>query len=223
MAYVRKTETMLDDIVRKIRAMGDKALEMYQGSSLEIGTAEFAAACDAVQTAAYRDAPNLRGNLPQSWLFEANRIRLKVISRAEQEMKVCCYLSAPDHRQFELPLHMKESYRVDVEVYDDECTGVLSTWVDKEIAYQAQRRTVQRQYREVERQVVGFLRSHSSLNAAIKEMPEIELYIPDQYMAKLREANAPKAKKPEQQSLIAELGIDRDALAAVAIAHRVMS
>jgi hypothetical protein len=118
---------------------------------------------------------------------------------------------------------MKESYRVDVEVYDDECTGALSTWVDKEIANQAQRRTVQQQYREVERQVIGFLRTHASLNAAIKEMPEIEMYVPAAYISKMHEAVAPRVKKEEQQSAIHDLGIDRNALAAVAIAHRVMS
>jgi hypothetical protein len=223
MAYVRKTETMLDDIVRKIRAMGDKALEMYKENSIEIDTAEFAAACEAIQTAAYREAPHLRGNLPQSWLFKTERVHLKVLSRTEHGTKVSTYLSVPEHRQFEVPFHMSDSWRIDVEVYEDECTGALAAWVQAHNTNKEPRRAVEVQYREVERQVVGFLRSHSSLNAAIKEMPEIELYIPDQYMAKLREANAPKAKKPEQQSLINELGIDRDALAAVAIAHRVMS
>ena len=223
MAYVRRTETMLDDTVRNIRAMGDKALEMYQENSIEIDTAEFSAACEAIQTAAYRDAPTLRGNLPQSWLFKTDRIRLKVTSRAEHGTKVSTFINVPEHRQFELPLHMKESWRVDVEVYDDECTGALSTWVDKEIANQAQRRTVQQQYREVERQVIGFLRTHASLNAAIKEMPEIEMYVPASYISKMHEAVAPRQKKQEQTSAVEELGIDRNALAAVAIAHRVMS
>ena len=223
MAYVRRTETMLEDTTRNIRKMGDKALEMYEENSIEIDTAEFSAACEAIQTAAYRDAPILRGNLPQAWLFKTDRIRLKVISSAEHGTKVSTYLSVPEHRKFELPLHMKESYRVDVEVYDDECTGALATWVEKEIANEAQRRTVQQQYREVERQVIGFLRTHASLNAAIKEMPEIEMYVPAAYISKMHEAVAPRVKKEEQQSAIHDLGIDRNTLAAVAIAHRVMS
>jgi hypothetical protein len=223
MAYVRKTETMLDDIVRNIRNMGAKALELYEDKSIDIDTAEFAAACEAIHTAAYRDAPHLRGNLPKSWLFKTDRIHLKVTSRTEHGTKVSTYLSAPEHRQFEVPFHMKETWSVDVEVYEDECTGALAAWVQAHNTNKEQRRAVEVQYREVERQVIGFLRSHSSLNAAIKEMPEIELYVPAHYTSKMHEAVAPRVKKEEQQSAIHDLGIDRNALAAVAIAHRVMS
>ena len=49
------------------------------------------------------------------------------------------------------------------------------------------------------------------------------MYIPNTYIRKMHEAVAPRAKKEEQQSNIENLGIDRNALAAVAIAHRVMS
>lgn len=223
MAYVRRTETMLEDTTRNIRRMGEKALKMYEEGSIEVDTAEFSAACEAIHTAAYREAPHLRGNLPQSWLFKTDRVRLKVASRTEHGTKVSSGISVPEHRQFELPMHMKDSWRVDVEVYDDECTGALATWVEKEIATEAQRRTVQQQYREVERQVIGFLRTHASLNAAIKEMPEIEMYVPDEYIRKMHEAVEPRQKKQEQTSAVEELGIDRNALAAVAIAHRVMS
>lgn len=223
MAYVRRTETMLEDTTRKIRKMGSKALELYEDKGIEIDTAEFAAACEAIHAAAYRDAPTLRGNLPQSWLFKTDRVKLKVISRGDQHRELTTYIVVPDHRQFELPLHVKVSWSADVTVYDDECTGALATWVQAHSTNKEQRRAVEVQYREVERQVIGFLRTHASLNAAIKEMPEIELYVPDQYISKMHEAVAPRVKKEEQQSNIENLGIDRNALAAVAIAHRVMS
>jgi hypothetical protein len=100
---------------------------------------------------------------------------------------------------------------------------MLTDWVQSHSSGAAQRKIISDQYREVERQVIGFLRTHASLNAAIKEMPEIEMYIPDSYIRKMHEATAPRQKKEQQQSNIEELGIDRNALAAVAIAHRVMS
>lgn len=223
MAYVRRTETMLDDTTKTIRQMADKALTAYHPKDIEIGTAEFAAASDAIQTAAYRDAPHLKGTLPQSWLCKTDRIHFKVRSRTTGVLLHGTYISTPEHSQFELPVHMKESWRVDVEVYDDECSPVLTDWVQSNKDGAAQRKTIADQYREVERQVIGFLRTHASLNAAIKEMPEIEMYIPNTYIRKMHEAVAPRAKKEEQQSNIENLGIDRNALAAVAIAHRVMS
>jgi hypothetical protein len=214
---------MLDDTTRNIRVMGDKALELYKENNIEIDTAEFSAACEAIQTASYRDAPTLRGNLPQSWLFKADRVKLNVISRGGQHREITTYFVVPDHRQFELPLHVKSSWSADVTVYDDECTGALSTWVQAHRTNKEQRSAVEVQYREVERQVIGFLRTHASLNAAIKEMPEIEMYVPASYISKMHEAVAPRVKKEDQPSAIVELGIDRNALAAVAIAHRVMS
>ena len=223
MAYVRRTETMLDDTTKTIRQMAEKALSAYQPKDIEIDTAEFTAACDAIQTAAYRDAPHLKGTLPQPWLFKTDRIHFKVRSRTTGEKLAGTYLSVPEHRKFELPMHMKESWRVDVEVYDDECSPVLTDWVQSHKGGEVQRKTIAEQYREVERQVIGFLRTHASLNAAIKEMPEIAMYIPNTYIRKMHEATAPRQKKEQQQSNIENLGIDRNALAAVAIAHRVMS
>lgn len=221
MAYVRRTETMLEDVVRRIQNMAAKALGVYEPKDIEIGTAEFAAASNAIQTAAYRDVPHLKGTLPQSWLCKTDRIHFKVRSRTTGEKLAHTYLSTPDHSKFELPMHMKESWRIDVEVYDDECSPVLTDWVQSHNSGAAQRKTIADQYREVERQVIGFLRTHASLNAAIKEMPEIEMYVPEQYISKMHEAVAPRVKKEEQQSAITELGIDRNALAAVAIAHRI--
>ena len=222
MAYVRKTETLIDDVVRRIRNMAAKALGVYESKSIEIDTAEYAAACEAIHTAAYRDAPQLRGNLPESWLFKTERINLRIKDHSGNTI-ARAGLDAPEHRKFEVPRHMKDSWSVDVDVYVDECTGALAMWVQAHTTKTEQRKTIEAQYREVHRQVIGFLRTHASLNAAIKEMPEIELYVPDEYLRKMHEAVAPRVKKEEQQSAITELGIDRNALAAVAIAHRVMS
>jgi|TARA_R110002124_G_scaffold138488_1_gene301966 hypothetical protein len=224
MAYVRKTETLIDDVVRRIRNMAAKALGVYESKSIEIDTAEYAAACEAIHTAAYRDAPQLRGNLPESWLFKTERINLRIKDHSGNTI-ARAGLDAPEHRKFEVPAHKAKanSWSVDVDVYADECTGALAMWVQAHTTKTEQRSTIETQYREVERQVIGFLRTHASLNAAIKEMPEIELYVPDQYLRKMHEAVAPRVKKEEQQSAITELGIDRNALAAVAIAHRVMS
>lgn len=222
MTYVRRTETMLDDTTRNILNMASKALGAYEDKTIEIDTAEYAAACEAIHTAAYRDAPQLRGNLPKSWLFETQRINLAIKDRFDVAI-VRVLLDAPEHRKFEVPLHMKDSWSVHVDVYADECSGALAMWVQAHTAKAEQRRTVQDQYREVERQVIGFLRTHASLNAAVKEMPEIEMYVPAQYISKMHEATAPRTKKEDQPSAIVDLGIDRNALAAVAIAHRVMS
>lgn len=222
MTYVRRTETMLDDVQRKISNMCTRALEAYETTDIETDSAEYAAAWEATQVAVYREAPQLRGHLPKSWMFETRTVNFRVRSRATEELTALTTISAPDHRQFKLPKHV-DHYRVTVTAYDDELTGPLTDWAQSYSASKAKRQEVSGQYREVQRQVIGFLRTHASLNAAVKEMPEIEMYVPDTYLRKMNEATAPRAKKEDQPSAIVELGIDRNALAAVAIAHRVMS
>jgi hypothetical protein len=54
----------------------------------------------------------------------------------------------------------------------------------------------------------------------LKDMPEFEMYVPQKYMNKFHEEVEPRAKK-QQHSVADEIGIDRNAIAAIAIANRV--
>lgn len=219
MAYVRKTETLIEDITRNVRNMKDRALQDYASNNIEVGSSLHDAAREAIDVAAYKDAPELRGKLPASWLKKKERMRLAI--RVSDGMKLDVHVNARDDAPFLVPAHLDEGYYSStVEVSRDDCNHVLKAWVDGEGDRAKQRQTIAEQYTNVERQLVAFMRQHASLNSAIKEMPEIEMYVPSQYMEKLREATAPRQKKPEQQSLVDEMQIDRDAIASIAIAHR---
>lgn len=219
MAYVRKTETLIEDITRNVRNMKDRALQDYASNKIEVGTSLHDSARRAIDVAAYKDAPELRGKLPTSWLKKKERIRLAI--RATDTMKLDVHVEARDDAPFMVPAHLDEGYySTSVEVTLDDCDEVLKAWVNGEGERAKQRQTIAEQYTNVERQLVAYMRKHASLNSAIKEMPEIEMYVPQTYMDKLREATAPRQKKPEQQSLVDELEIDRDAIASIAIAHR---
>ena len=69
------------------------------------------------------------------------------------------------------------------------------------------------------------MQQHASLNTAIKEMPEIEHYVPVEYIEKLHAPSMPRGKtapRPEKTT-VEELGIDRDALTSAAVAHQIAS
>jgi hypothetical protein len=221
MAYVRKTETLIDDIVRNVRDMKDKALSAYQSNTIERGTPEFDSALEAIQVAAFRAAPHLRQSYPDSWMKRCRyRINLKFLN-ADDTFNFNTMLDV-DGLDVKVPAHMDSGYSsVDAEVRREECPEVLKAWLDGASDRNKQRQQVAEQFSTVETQLVAYMRGHASLNAAITDMPEIEMYVPAKYMEKLREPTAPRAKKPQQMSLVDELSIDRDALAAIAIANRI--
>ena len=49
------------------------------------------------------------------------------------------------------------------------------------------------------------------------------MYVPANHMAKLRQPTEPRGKKTPHSSAVEDLGIDRNALASMAIAHRITS
>lgn len=219
MAYVRKTDMLLNDITSKVRSMKEQALRVYSDSEVQPDTPEYNGLLEAVYSAAYQDAPHLRDKLPDSWTKNVERIRVKYRGENFQSWDVS--LEAKDGHSFKLPYHLDSGYySTEVEIRREHCNDALLLWVDNKEARNEQRRTVSEQYDKVETTLKQFMAAHVSLNSALKEMPELEMYVPDKYMAKYREAVAPREKK-EKQSLIEELNIDVNELSSIAIAHRI--
>ena len=73
MAYVRKTDTLVNDIRWKIRRMSDKAIEATGTDKLETGSPIHQELVETALTAAWSDAPTLRGKLPDAWLNKYKR------------------------------------------------------------------------------------------------------------------------------------------------------
>ena len=221
MAYVRKTDTLVEDIKGNVRNMKAKALTAFQSNSIEYGTPLFDAAVESAQNAAFRDAPELKGKLPDSWYKEHERVELQF--KKDDGMPLFnTIIDAPDHKKIRLPKVLDNRYyAVEINVRYSDCTELLKNWLDEARTRNTERGVIAEQYRTIEEQLKAFMDQHASLNSAVKEMPEIEMYVPEKYISKLREATAPRTKKSAQPSNVADIGIDRDALASIAIAHRI--
>lgn len=229
MAYVRRTESLCDDVGYNIDRMKDKALEPHQQGSLEIDTPEWNAARDAIQTAAYKDAPELKGKLPDDWLQPYSKIGTQFVMKSSDPGKSSTSIEttvhAKEHMKIKVPKHIDlggYGYR-SLSIEYSQCNEVMKGWLDAQTAIKAKRKEIASQYSTLKDQINRLLRSHASLNAALKEVPELEMYVPDQYMTKFRAPTEPRvrggsAAKPDYAD---EIGIDRDALTAIAVAHRV--
>jgi hypothetical protein len=127
-------------------------------------------------------------------------------------------ISAPDHDQFALPNINGGRYDYDVSVPFNEMSEDVKAYALGAGDRKAKKTEIKESYASTRMQLRLFLEQHASLNAALTTMPELELYVPEKYMAKFREKAAPRVK--EKVTYAEDLGIDVDVLAANAIAHR---
>lgn len=214
MAYVRKTQQLLDDITSHVCTMQRQAINVHSSKNLDTSDQEYKDMCDAATTVSYLEAPELRGKLPESWTKKVDSVRLTFVEHDDKKIAVVS-LSEP----LVLPKHVDSNYyHTDIRVKYDQCSEVLKAWLQGEAKRVDIRRETEKQYDDVKQQLSKFMDQQASLNSALKDMPEIELYIPLRYMVKIREQAEPRASK--KANVADELNIDTDALASIAIAHR---
>lgn len=221
MAYVRKTETLVTEMRDVVRSMGRKAVQPYESQNIEDGNPIFQSLRTAISDAAWSLAPELRDKMPEKWTKNVDKVYARFVD-ANGEKTYGTYLETGEHNKVKVPQDDTSSYyRYDVDVKAEHCNEQLTQWLSEEGDREKKREEVTKQYATIERQLKAFMEQHASLNAAIKEMPEIEMYVPAQYLAKLAEPSPKRSKKTQDQTNVEEIGIDRDVFASAAIAHRI--
>jgi hypothetical protein len=221
MAYVRKTETLVTEMRDKVRAMKNQAVKAYESSSVDSTSSIYPSMRRAVETSAWKEAPDLKDKMPDSWCAHVDNVYAQFFD-GDGRRYFTTSLQTVETTRIKVPATKNGSYyRFEVKITDADCDDTLRAWLSDERKRKEARDTVEQQYNTIEQQLMAFMAGQASLNSAVKDMPEIELYVPETYMRKLREPNERREKKDVQPSLVEEIGIDRDAFAAAAIAHRI--
>jgi hypothetical protein len=177
---------------------------------------------EVLNNVVWSEAPELKGKIPKSWLQHHNDARLNF----RNDEGVCfasLWLDPPRGDKFSFPLKYSGYNRPEVDIHPQHYNEVVKKWAATELASKAKRAEIEDQFGTVLDQVTAFMGQHASLNAAVKAMPEIELYVPDEYLSRMRAPTPPRAKKAAPEVVIEELNIDVNALASAAIAHRIAS
>lgn len=217
MAYVRRTDRLIDGIRQKIAQMQRKAEEMHASERIEIGTPIYNDTRSAVEAAAWELKPELRHTMPKEWSYTSDQCR--VIFYDYDDCRIMSsHVETPKDDPMLLPCK-PSSYYDEMKVYYRHQSPALRRWLAEEDQRKRNRDELRQQYHDAEKQVMAFLMTKTSLNAALKEMPELELYVPQEFMDKYYEATAPRAHVLTEQA--EPVPVDRDQLAALAIAHRI--
>jgi hypothetical protein len=220
MAYVRKTDTLVNDIIGRVQYMSHTAQQPYQTDTLEVGTPEYNDMRNAVVDRTWAAAPDLKGKLPDDWCSTPRRVDVHL--RDTNDCTVACF---GIENTVANPIRLSPEYASnypDVYVFTADLTGAAKTWVNAMAGNREKRNAVREQFKVVENQLHAFMQHHASLNAMLTEMPEFEMYVPEKYMTKVRAKSAPRAKV-ERPTNVQDLNIDVDALAAAAITHRMVT
>ncbi len=222
MAYVRKTDLMIADVEQNLHAMRAKAIAPYQGKrTVNMYSPIYKSLYAAVETAIWSDAPDLRGKLPAKWLAKYDAIHVKYEYDGDTNGSKYMQIETTPEDKFKVPKTDGRSYHPDVTLKREHMDETLYAWLKEEKSRDAKYQEIDSKFEVVRDQVLRFLRNHASLNAAITAMPEIELYIPERYLAKMRAPSAPRGKKASTPTTVENMQIDVNTLTSVAIAHRV--
>ena len=208
MAYVRKTDTLVSEILHKVREMSRTAQEPYSGKTLTDDSAEYQAIRNCIEDVSWKDAPQIKQQMPKDWLegLQAKEIDVNIVApeRCPDSADISIYLKQPNDGYFTLsPAHASagSSYygnKGKIELREADFPPVLMAWFKGG-------------------------KSNESLKKSIED--KIEHYVPTEYIEKLHAPSVPRSKTAQrpEKTTVEDLGIDRDALTSAAVAHQIAS
>lgn len=227
MAYVRKTDTLVQHILHKVRQMSQTAQKPYSADTLTKDSAEYDAIRNCIESVSWKGAPQLQQQMPDEWLngLKTRNVDVKIVApeSCPDSGDVNIYLEgdftlSPAHASAG---HSYSGNRGKMTLEEADFPPLLMTWFKSGKSNESIKKSLQDKFNKVEEQLKSFMQQHASLNTAIKELPELEQYVPEEYMEKLHAPSAPRGKvQRAEKTTVEDLGIDRDALTSAAVAHQ---
>ncbi len=230
MAYVRKTETLVHEILNKVRDMSETAQKPYEASTVTEDSAEYKAIADALENVSWKQAPDLKDKMPQDWRAPLTFDQVSVKVPAPSDCPDSGELNIRIERKggfFMSPSNIGNSgyYRSSEIIFSEEdIPPVLMNWFKGGKSNEATKAGLAEKFEKVKNQLEAFMKQHASLNTAIKAMPEIEHYVPSHYIERLHAASPPRgAVQRAEKTAVEELEIDVNELTSAAVAHQIAS
>ena len=218
MAYVRRTQTLVDDVSHTVNSMMHAELEkLKKDNDVSIGTDLHRDIAELYSKESWKLAPDIKDKMPDEWCKHTNSVEIKFVN-GDDYNNIRTQISFPDNDKLKLPpTYNKFHDRLELE--ESSCTALVKEWLVKQHTLDSQRSKTRDMFNGIESQLTKFLNRHASLNTAIKEMPELKLYVPDEYLQRLEEKSIRRTKS-ETPSVVEDLDIDVDNITRLAVAHR---
>ncbi len=216
--YVRKTQTLITDIEHEVYKMQQSAVsKLTSENDVEVGTPLHAEIKTAVEDVLWQLAPDLKDKMPKEWLSDETSVSVDFPS---EEHRTIRYSFASQNGD-EIKLPPKFHRWDDVHIPQKHWTPLIREWLSSQHNAHVERQKIVDSYHTISSQLTSFMAKHASLNTALKEMPELKLYVPNHYIDKVEKKENRIKAKPSAPTTNDDVEVDVDALTRAAIAHRV--
>ena len=221
--YVRKTMTLVDDIGYNVdRMKHSEVKKLYKGTSIPLDTPLHDDVRKVIEKVLWKEAPDLKDKMPDKWCKHEDTIQITFYASAPS-IGVPVNFETSTEDKLRLPPTYRK-YTDDCQVKEEDFTPLIREWMDDLKKQESEKRETVDMFDGIKEQLTSFMGKHASLNTAIKELPELEMYVPKNYLDKLAEETI--RTKPTKKELVDDdddVTVDIEAITRAAIAHRITS
>lgn len=217
MAYVRITGELIDSVKSRVNSMLNEELRQFQLKELTAGSPEHAEVKGIIVSKVWGDHLDLKEKMPAKWcVTNVDSVNARFVTPEGQRI----HDAHLDVSGESFPPGTSRWGIGTINIAITECGKVIKDWLRGLTETEAKINEVTEKYKSIRTQLIDFLESHTSLNGALKDLPELEMYVGDRYMARYREKVVRNAPAPKVKTVVEEMEIDKDLLASTAIAAR---
>lgn len=223
MSYVRKTMTLVEEIGYAVDQMKrDETNKLYQFDDIDIGTPLHRDVRNAIETDIWKQAPELKDKMPDDWCRHEDSVKVRFIS-SDEAKSVDMDFEVSNEDKVKCPPKFDRWDRV--KIPEQDMTPLMKKWIEDRHIQSFKRQETQDMFDGIKKQLIAFMGKHASLNTAIKELPELEMYVPQPYLDRLAEETVKhkKVSPLENDDDDDEVKVDVEAITRAAIAHRITS
>ena len=218
MAYVAISNQLLSDVVNKINHMKDQERETIKPPAV---TEMRVDPDDALATQLiWGEHAELKDKIPETWKTNTAKLVMQYRVKGENDYNTAFFtLICTQTEGFQAPRTTNISYYgMDVKFDTEEaCPPIMAEVIE----YTKQVTEVDSRWKKVKVQVQEFLNNCKSLNEALKLWPQLEIYIPKQYLERMYKNSAAAKKSAEENAALKALqSIDTDFVVATAVGAR---
>jgi hypothetical protein len=216
--YVRKTQTLITDIEHEVYKMQQSAIsKLTSENNVEIGTPLHAEIKTAIENTLWQLAPDLKDKMPKEWLSDETHVMVDFPS--DEHRTVRYNFGSQTGDELKIPPHFRRWD--DIHISQKYWTPLIQEWLSSQHNAEVERQKIVDSYHTISSQLTSFMAKHASLNTALKEMPELELYVPNSYIEKVNKKEERVKATPSVPTTHDDTEVDVEALTRAAIAHRV--
>ncbi len=220
--YVRKTMTLVEEIGYSVDAMKHNQIKKtYKGTSIELDTPLHHEVRKVIEKVLWEEAPDLKDKMPEKWCKMEDSVQATFYAPSPS-IGIPIHFETPIDDKMKLPPTYSR-YSSDCQIHDEDVTPLIREWLEDIKIQSKNKRETEDMFAKIKTQLTSFMGKHASLNTAIKEMPELEMYVPKEYLDKLAEETVrtkPTKSKPDDDD---GEELDIEAITRAAIAHRITS